>query len=72
MSNLAATAQRLRDVKDACADFIQLWAIDCLMAEPSLCDRIRRDIDRADEKIAGEKNHLSRLCSLYNRRGLDD
>jgi hypothetical protein len=44
MSNLAATAERLRVVKDACVDFITLWAIDRLMEEDQSGDRIYGDI----------------------------
>jgi hypothetical protein len=72
MSELAMTAQRLRDVKNACEEFIQLWAIDCLMEESSACDRIRRDIERAQQGPENEKKHLIRLYNLYHQRGLDD
>jgi hypothetical protein len=61
MSDLAATAERLRVVKDACLDFIALYAIDQLMAENRLGDRIHGDILNASETF--EKNDFSMMHS---------
>ncbi len=49
MSNLVATAERLRIVKDACQDFITLWALDQIMAEPHLTEQIYGDIINAPD-----------------------
>ena len=66
MSDIAATAERLRVVKNACSEFITLWALDCLMAEPRLSDRFQRDLLNAPQH--SENNFLS----LHSGRGLDD
>ena len=67
MSELMATAERLRVVKNAFQEFIELWAIDRLMEEHAASDRIAGDIIRASEK-----SEIGGLSSLYPGRGLDD
>jgi hypothetical protein len=43
MSELAATAERLRVVKEACLDFITLWAINRMMEEDGGRERMHGD-----------------------------
>ena len=44
MSELAATAERLRTVKDACVDFLILWAVDEMMTETCAGDQLWNDL----------------------------
>ena len=67
MSELAATAERLRVVKDACLDFITLWAMDQMMAENHLYDRIHGDVISAPQSTEN-----SGFANLYSGRCLDD
>ncbi len=67
MTELVATAERLRVVKDACLDFMTLWALDQLMAETHSCDRIHRDVLEAPQCTEN-----SSFGILYSGRGLDD
>jgi hypothetical protein len=67
MSELAATAERLRVVKDACIDFMTLWALDRLMAEDRLSDRICGDLLNAPQ-ISEDGGSLT----LFSGRYLDD
>jgi hypothetical protein len=66
MSDLAATAERLRVVKHACSEFITLWALDCLMAETRSSDRFQRDLLNAPQHSENS------FPGLYSGRGLDD
>ena len=68
MSELAATAERLRVVKDACIDFMTLWALDRLMEEDRLTDRIHRDVINSSRTDENGRN----CVSLYSDRVLDD
>jgi hypothetical protein len=67
MSELVATAERLRVVKDACIDFITLWALDCMMDERRSSDRICGDVLNAAE--SSDKNSYS---LLHSSRRMDD
>ncbi len=49
MTDLAATAERLRVVKQASQHFLTLWALDRMLARPLAADRIRADIEQAIE-----------------------
>ena len=73
MSELLATAERLRTVKNAFREFIELWAIDTLMQEHASSDRIAGDILRAAEMPdTAEQFEANNLSFLYQGRGLDD
>jgi hypothetical protein len=73
MSELIATAERLRTVKNAFREFMQLWAIDALMAQHRSIDWIVGDILRASESTdAVKKSQTHNLSFLYTGRGLDD
>ena len=65
MSELAAKAERLRVVRNACMDFITLWALDSLMAENGLSDRMCRDVLNMDQISENSGN-------LYSGRRMDD
>ncbi len=65
MSELAATAERLRAVKNACLDFITFWAIDRMMEEDQLTDPIHGDLICASEDS-------QRSSFLQSDRYLDD
>ncbi len=67
MSELLATAQRLRTVKTAFQEFITLWAIDCLLDEPESSQRIAGDILRE-----AELNEIHGMTGLYQGHRLDD
>ena len=67
MSDLAATAERLRVCKDAYQQFLTLWAIDRMMSRPVTVNRFEADIDAA---IADPENHDWSL--LYRGSVLDD
>jgi hypothetical protein len=47
MPNLAATAERLRTVKDACVDFLILWAVDEMIAEACAGDHLWADVQNS-------------------------
>ncbi len=73
MSELLATAQRLRTVKKAFREFIELWAIDALMEQHGSSAHIAGDILRASE--AGDPGEIfepNNLSLLYPGRRLDD
>jgi hypothetical protein len=44
MSELVATAERLRVVKHACADFLILWAVDEMMNQACTGDQLWQDV----------------------------
>ena len=67
MSELAATAERLRVVKQAYQHFLTLWALDRLMTKPKAADRMHADIERA---VEDPHNHDWSL--LYRGSVLDD
>jgi hypothetical protein len=73
MSEFLATAERLRTVKNAVREFIELWAIDALMEEHASSDRIAGDILRAADNIDSAENiGANNLSFLYQGRRLDD
>jgi hypothetical protein len=73
MSELLATAERLRTVKNAFREFIELWAIDALMEQHASSDRIAGDILRAAEAIDSSENiGTHNLSYLFHGRRLDD
>jgi hypothetical protein len=67
MSEFLATAERLRVVKSAFQDFIQLWAIDQLMETHTGADRIIGDLHEVEEN-----NAIPDFSCLYRGVGLDD
>ncbi len=50
MTELVFAAQRLRLVKEACVDFLILWAVDALMTETLEGDRLRKDVLSANSE----------------------
>jgi hypothetical protein len=67
MSELAATAERLRVVKDACVDFITLWAIDQLVADDRVCASVHGDVLNASEGFENNK-----FSMMHSERRLTD
>jgi hypothetical protein len=61
MSELTATAERLRVVKDARLEFITLWALDQLMTEDRQAERIYGDV-----LSAAELNEAGQFSTLYS------
>jgi len=45
MADLAATAERLRHVRQACNEFFTLWALDQMMQEHHAYERIVVDVN---------------------------
>jgi hypothetical protein len=65
MSELAATAERLRATREACVDFLILWAVDEMIAETCAGDHLWADLQNS----AAQMNH-----SAFSKFGriLDD
>ena len=77
MSDLAATAERLRVVKQAYQHFLTLWALDRLMTQPASATRFHADIESATEEEAVEQDpvgdpHNRDWSLLYRGSVLDD
>ncbi len=73
MSELLATAERLRTVKNAFREFIELWAIDAMMEQHTSSSNIAGDILRASgaaHSVDNSEIHTS--SSLYETRRLVD
>jgi len=51
MSELAATADRLRAARDACVDFLILWAVDEMIAETCAGDHLWADVQNSATQI---------------------
>lgn len=51
MSDLAATAERLRIVKRASEHFLALWALDHLLGRPLAMEQFHTDIHRANADL---------------------
>jgi hypothetical protein len=71
MSDLAATAERLRVVKRAYEHFLQLWALDRMLAKPNSAHWFRADINRADNEAIADP-HNRDWSILYRGSVLDD
>ena len=69
MSELAKTAERLREVKQAYHHFLTLWALDRLMSRPHAVDRFHADVEQA---AAIEDPHNHDWSLLYRGSVLDD
>ena len=67
MSDLITTAERLRTVKTAFLEFVELWAIDELMDQPDTVTRLTGDITGTME--SGPEIYYR--C-LYRGHRLDD
>ena len=48
MSNLSATAERLRAVKTAQERFLAMWALECIFSQSGPYDRLARDLAATD------------------------
>lgn len=70
--DLAAAAQMLRDVRDACGQFLTLWAMERLTEEPRVLDRVVKDMENAriERDLADPFNRDWSL--LYRGSILDD
>lgn len=72
MTELAATAERLRVVKQAYQHFLTLWAMDRMMARPAAADRFRADIEQSAIQRAVDDPHNHDWSLLYRGSVLDD
>ena len=74
MSDLAATAERLRIVKNASQHFLTLWALDHLLSRPSAIKRLQTNVKKGspaiDAALSDPLNHDWSL--LYRGSVLDD
>jgi hypothetical protein len=74
MSDLAATAERLRIVKHASQHFLTLWALDHLLTRPGAIQRLQSHVKNGnatvDAAISDPLNHDWSL--LYRGSVLDD
>jgi len=74
MSDLAATAERLRIVKQASQHFLTLWALDHLLTRPGAIKRLRAHVKNGssavDAALSDPLNHDWSL--LYRGSVLDD
>jgi hypothetical protein len=74
MSDLAATAERLRVVKQASQHFLTLWALDHLLSRPDSIKHLRANVKNSNPKldaaISDPLNHDWSL--LYRGSVLDD
>jgi hypothetical protein len=64
-------ARRLREVRNACLQFLDRWAIGHLLSDGSALDRVAGDVQaRTDAEIADPKNRDWSV--LYRGSVLDD
>jgi len=74
MSDMVATAERLRQVKNAYGHFLAMWALERLLAKPAAISRFHTDIIAAEEtsetELENPYNHNWSL--LYRGSVLDD
>jgi hypothetical protein len=61
MSDLVATAERLRVVKDACADFLILWAVDEMMSQACAGDQLWRDVQSSSRPADNQEMVFSKF-----------
>jgi hypothetical protein len=66
------TARKLREVREACLQFLDRWAIGHLVADEPAMDRVAGDVmkTQAEEAIADPKNRDWSI--LYRGSVLDD
>jgi hypothetical protein len=65
------TAHRLRQVRQACLQFLDRWAIGHLLLDASALDRVAGDVEtQTDAAIADPANHDWTI--LYRGSVLDD
>ena len=71
MRELAATARRLQEVKQAYRDFLALWSLERMTADVEIMARVADDVRRQHEDALA--NPLDRDWSLlYRGSVLDD
>jgi hypothetical protein len=72
MRDIAATAQRLRAVREAQRRFLGLWAAHCLFDNPRSLDRMATDLEQSslDPQDADPFDHD--WSRLYRGSVLDD
>jgi hypothetical protein len=75
MQDLAAMARRLRQVKEAYRNFLVLWALDGMAADPAAMERMAADVDAPDAddaEAALADPHDHNWSLLYRGSVLDD
>jgi len=70
MSELAATAQSLREVRAAYQDFLMQWALEEMAANATLMAHVAGDVLRQNDPVMEESRLQSR--SLIDRRPILD
>jgi hypothetical protein len=72
MQDLAAMARRLRQVKEAYRNFLVLWALDGMAADPAAMERMAADVSANDAEAALADPHDHNWSLLYRGSVLDD
>ena len=72
MQDLAKTARRLREVKDAYRDFLTMWAVDRLAADTGAMSRVTADVAGCATERALADPHNHNWTLLYRGSVLDD
>ena len=70
MSELAATAKSLRQVREAHQDFLMQWALEELTTNAALMAHLARDLSRHGD--LGGKESIGHKESHVHRRGFFD
>ena len=70
MSELAATAQSLRQVREAYQDFLMQWALEELTADAASMAHLARDLSRHGD--LGDRALTRNEASHVHRRGFFD
>ena len=70
--DIAAAAKMLREVREACGRFLNLWAVQRINEESRAIDRVARDLEQArvEREVADPFNRDWSL--LYRGSILDD
>lgn len=70
--DLAAAAKMLRQVREACGQFLTNWALDRMVQEPRVMDHVAADVEKArlERDLADPFNRDWSL--LYRGSILDD
>jgi hypothetical protein len=71
MRELAATAQRLRQVRRAYDEFLMRWALDCLIAQRDVLRRVTADAATEHEPDVRRPDECD-WSGLYRGSVLDD
>ena len=70
--DIAAAAKMLREVREACGQFLALWAVERMTQEPRVMDRVAEDVEKArvERELSDPFNRDWSL--LYRGSILDD